>query len=148
MPVSEAFDILKLPQSSSLSEINSRFKSMLNDLQRKLASKPDQLVAEADNLYAAYRTAYMHKGGDEDNMLPLTLTGPDAMLNIFGINEVPHQSLKVQMQSAVQYKDGQLVKKESTKTESFINKDGKRETRVYENGRLIKHTIDGKNMLK
>lgn len=149
MASKEAFKILGLSRDASLNEINNAFKNKLADLERKYAEQPDRLVQEADTLYAAYRSAYLSKdGANEDLMLPLSYSGPDSMLNMFGINDVPHQSLKVQMQSQAQYRDGQLVKAESSKTESFINKDGKRETKVYENGKLVRHTIDGKNMLK
>ena len=119
------------------------------EIQSKNTDKPDKLVAEADTLYQAYRAAFLSKdGAQEEQMLPLTITGPDTMLNMFGISDLPHQSLKVQMQSQAHYRDGQLIKKESNKTESFVNKDGKRETKVFENGKLIKHTIDGKDQLK
>lgn len=145
----EGFRILGLARDASISEINHAFKNKLDDLQKKYADRPEKLIEEGDNLYAAYRAAYLSKeGATEDNILPLTLTGPDGMLNMFGIHDLPHQSMKVQMQAQAHYKDGQLVKKESTKTESYINKDGKRETKVFENGKLIQHTIDGKNMLK
>lgn len=148
MALKDAFKILGLPRTASIDEINDSFKNKLNDIQNRYADRSDKLVHEADNLYAAYRSAYLSKdGASEDQMLPLTIVGPDTMLNMFGINELPHQSLRVQMQSQAQYKDGQLVKKESNKTESFINKDGKRETKVFENGKLIRHTIDGKDML-
>lgn len=146
---SNAFKILGVNRESSIDEINQVYQTKLADIQKRYADRPDELVQKADALYNAYRTAYLSKeGASQDQMLPLTITGPDAMLNMFGINDVPHSSLKVQMQSQAHYKDGQLVKKESNKTESFINKDGKRETKVYENGKLIKHTIDDKNMLK
>lgn len=148
MPLEKALKVLGLTKDSSIEEINRAFKSKLADYQRKYADQPDKLVQEGDILYSAYRSAYEAKGGSEEEMLQLELEGPDAMLNMFGIHEVPHQSLKVQMQSQAHYKDGQLVKKESSKTESFVNSDGKREIKVYENGKLIKHTIDGKNMLK
>lgn len=149
MATKEAFKHLGLSRDASLNDINNAFKTKLADLEKKYADQPDRLVQEADVLYTAYRTAYLSKdGASEDLMLPLSYSGPDSMLNVFGIHEVPHQSLKVQMQSQAQYRDGQLVKAESSKTESFINKDGKRETKVWENGKLIKHTIDGKNMLK
>lgn len=149
MATEKAFKVLGLTPSASIEEINQAFKTKLEDLQKKNSDKPDKLVQDADSLYAAYRTAFMSKdGANEDDMLPLTITGPDALLNMFGITEVPHKSLKVQMQSQAHYKDGQLVKKASSKTESFINKDGKRETKVYENGKLVKHTIGDKNMLK
>lgn len=145
----EAFKILSLSRDASLNDINKAFKNKLADLERRYSEQPDRLVQEADVLYSAYRSAYLSKdGASEDLMLPLSYSGPDSMLNMFGINDVPHQSLKVQMQSQAQYKDGQLVKAESSKTESFINKDGKRETKSYENGKLVRHTIDGKNMLK
>lgn len=149
MSARDAFKNLGLPQSASIEEINHSFKEKLNDLQKKHVDRPDELVQKADLLYAAYRVAFLSKeGANEDDMLPLTITGPDAMLNMFGINEVPHQSLKVKMQSQAHYKDGQLLKTQSSKTETFINKDGKRETKVYENGKLIKYTIGDKNMLK
>lgn len=147
--VDKAFKILGLPRSASTDEINRVFTSKLNDVQMKNIEKPDQLIQEADQLYQAYRSAYLSKeGNSEDDILPLTITGPDSLLNMFGIDDLPQRSIKVQMQSQAQYKDGQLVKKESNKTESFINRDGKRETKVYENGKLVKHTIDGRDMLK
>lgn len=149
MATKDAFKLLGLSPSSSVEEINQSFTNKLAHLQSKYAQQPDQLVLESDRLYEAYRTAFLSKEGtSEEQILPLTITGPDAMLNFFGINDVPHQSMKMQMQSQAHYKDGQLVKKESSKTESFVNKDGKRETKVYENGKLVQHTIDGKNMLK
>lgn len=149
MGVDKAFKILGLPKSAALEEINDTYKTKLDDIQKRNANTPDKLVQEADQLYQAYRAAYMSKDGAiEDEMLPLTITGPDSLLEMFGIQDLPQRSIKVQMQSQAQYKDGQLVKKESNKTESFINKEGKRETKVYENGKLIKHTIDGKDMLK
>jgi len=149
MSTRDALKALGLSKEANVDEVNAAFQKKLSDLQKKYSDKPDKLVAEADTLYLAYRTAYRSRdGASEDQILPLTITGPDAMLNMFGIDEVPHQSLKVQMQSQAQYRDGQLVRKESSKTESFINKDGRRETKVYENGKLIKHTIDDKNMLK
>lgn len=145
----EGFRFLGLPRDASINEINHAFKTKLDELQKRYADRPDRLISEGDDLYAAYRAAYLSKdGASEDHMLPLTLTGPDGMLNMFGIHDLPHQSLKVQMQAQAHYKDGQLVKKESTKTESFVNREGKRETKVFENGKLIQHTIDGKNMLK
>lgn len=148
MSVVKAFRTLGLQQSASINEINQAFKKKLEELQNKYADRPDKMVEEGDALYGAYTTAYLSKDPEgQDKMLPLTMTGPDSLLNIFGIQEVPHQSLKVQMQSKAQYKDGQLVNKASTKTESFINKDGKRETKIYENGKLIKHTIDDKNVI-
>lgn len=149
IPVKEAFKTLGIPRTATIDEINQSFKTKLADIQSRNTDKPDRLVQEADALYAAYRSAYLSKDGSaEDQMLPLTITGPDSMLNMFGITDLPHQSLKVQMSSQTQYKDGHLVKAESNKTETFVNKDGKKETRVYENGKLIKHTIDGKDMLK
>lgn len=149
MATEKAFRILGLPRSASIDEINHTFKTKLSDLQTRHADKPDKLVAEADQLYSAYRAAFLSKeAANEDQMLPLTITGPETMLNMFGLTELPHQSLKVQMQSQAHYKDGQLVKKASNKTESFINKDGKRETKVYENGKMIKHTIDGVDQLR
>lgn len=149
MSVSKSFKALGLAQSASIDEINQAFKMKLDELQIKLKDKPDKMVHEGDALYQHYRTAYLSKDPEgEDRMLPLTMTGPDTLLNMFGISDVPHQSLKVQMQSQAHYKDGQLVKKASNKTESFINKDGKRETKVWENGKLIKHTIDDKSVLK
>lgn len=148
MSAKKAFQFLGLPQTATIEEINNTFKSKLEDIQNKYADKPDKMVSEGDALYNAYRTAYLHRDPTgEDKMLPLTMTGSDAMLNLFGINDLPHQSLKVQMQSQAQYKDGQLVKKASSKTENFINKDGKREIKVWDNGKLIKHTIDGKDQL-
>lgn len=149
MPLDEAFKQLALPRTAPTDEINQSFKTKLADLQTKYADRPDRLVQKADTLYAAYRAAFMSKeGASEEQMLPLTITGPDTMLNMFGISDLPHQSLKVQMQSQAQYRDGQLVKKESNKTESFINMEGKREVKVYENGKLVKHTVDGKDTLK
>lgn len=149
MSANKAFKSLGLSQSATIDEINEAFKTKLDELHAKYDDKPDKMVQEGDALYQAYRTAYLHKDPEgEDKMLPLTMTGSDTLLNMFGINEVPHQSLKVQMQSQASYKDGHLVKKASSRTESFINKDGKREIKVYENGKLIKHTIDDKNMLK
>lgn len=148
MNVKDAFRVLGLPRTASIDEINQSFKTKLADIQARNSSQPDRLVQEADTLYSAYQSAYMSKdGASEGQMLPVTLTGPDSMLNVFGISDLPHQSLKVQMSSETKYKDGQLVRQESNKTETFLNSEGKRETRVYENGRLIKHTIDGKNML-
>lgn len=147
--VERAFKILGLPRGASIDEITRTYKSKLEENQKKNANAPDKLVLEADQLYQAYRSAYLsHEGAIEDEMLPLTITGPDTLLEMFGIQDMPQRSIKVQMQSQAQYKDGQLVKKESNKTESFINKDGKRETKVFENGKLIRHTIDGKDMLK
>lgn len=144
----EAFRLLGLPRNATTDEINHVFKVKLSDLQRKYTDRPDKLVQEADTLYQAYRTAYMSKeGAHEDQMLPLTLVGPDSMLNIFGISDLPHQSVKVQASSQAQYKDGQLIRKESNRTETFINREGKRETKVYENDKLIKHTVDGKDVL-
>ena len=149
MATDKAFKVLGLSRSASVDEINRVFTKKLNDVQMKNIDSPDQLIQEADQLYQAYRSAYLSKDGtSEDDILPLTITGPDSLLNMFGIDDLPQRSIKVQMQSQAQYKDGQLVKKESNKTESFINRDGKRETKVYENGKLIKHTIDGKDMLK
>ena len=149
MGLKDAFKILNLSRQASIEEINQSFKTKLADIQSRNVDKPDKLVQEADQLYQAYRAAFLSKeGAQEEQMLPLTITGPDTMLNMFGISDLPHQSLNVQMSSQAQYRDGQLVKKESNKTESFINKDGKRETKVFENGKLIKHTIDGKDMLK
>lgn len=148
MATRDAFKMLGLPRSATVDDINQTFKTKLSDIQTRNADKPDKLVQEADALYAAYRSAYLSKdNASEDQMLPLTITGPDTMLNMFGISDLPHQSLKVQMSSQAQYKDGQLVKQESNKQETFVNKDGKKETRVYENGKLVKHTIDGKDML-
>lgn len=148
MSAKDAFKNLGLPQSATVDEINHSFKEKLNDLQKKNTDKPDELVQKADHLYASYRVAFLSKdGANEDDMLPLTITGPDAMLNMFGINDVPHQSLKVKMQSQAHYKDGQLMKTQSSKTECFINKDGKKETKVYENGKLVKHTIGDKDVL-
>lgn len=147
--VDKAFKLLGLPRSASIDEINRTYKSKLDDIQKKYPDQPEKMVPEADQLYQAYRTAYMSKdGASEDDVLPLTITGPDTLLEMFGIADIPQRSMKVQMQSQAQYKDGQLIKKESNKTESFINKDGKRETKVWENGKLIRHTVDGKDMLK
>lgn len=149
MQTRDAFKVLGLPKDASTDEINHAFTEKLAEIQKRNADKPDKLIQEGDALYAAYRSAYLSKeGASEEQILPLTLTGPDSMLNMFGINDVQHTSMKVQMQTQAQYKDGQLVKKESNRTESYINKDGKRETKVFENGKLIKHTVDGKNMLK
>lgn len=149
MSSKNAFKALGLSREASFDEINQAFKEKSGAIERKYADRPDRLVSEADALYTAYRTAYMSKeGANEDNLLPLTVTGPDGLLNQFGIPEVTTSNLKVQLQSQAQYKDGQLVRKESTKTESFINKDGKRETKVFENNKLIKHTIDDKDVLK
>lgn len=145
----KAFGTLGLPRSASTDEINRTFKSKLEEIQARNVDKPDVLVQEADQLYQSYRSAFLSKeGANEDDILPLTITGPDSLLNMFGIEDLPQRSIKVQMHSQAQYRDGQLVKKESNKTESFINKDGKREVKVYENGKLIKHTIDGRDMLK
>lgn len=149
MSTKEAFKMLGLLPTASIEEINQSFKTKLSRLQAKNRDKPEKLVQDADMLYGAYRSAYLSKdGASEDEMLPLTITGPETMLNMFGITDLPHTSLKVQMSSQAQYKDGQLVKQESNKQETFVNKDGKKETRVYENGKLVKHTIDGKDMLK
>lgn len=147
--VDKAFKALGLPRSASVDEINRSFKSKLEEIQTRHADKPDVLVQEADQLYQCYRSAFLSKEGtDEEDILPLTITGPDSLLNMFGIEDLPQRSIKVQMHSQAQYKDGQLVRKESNKTEAFINKDGKREVKVYENGKLVKHTIDGRDMLK
>lgn len=149
METRKAFKILELPLSASPDEINQTFSRKLAVIQAKYEDRPDTLVQEADNLYAAYRSAFLSKEGtDENQVLPLTITGPDTLLNMFGISDIPHQSLQVQMHQQAKFEDGQLVKKESNRTESFINKDGKREVKVYENGKLVKHTIGGKNMLK
>lgn len=149
MSIKDAFKALGLNTNASIDEINHAFKSKLSEIQKRHAERPESLVVEADALYSNYRTAYMSRdGANEDNILPLTITGPETLLNMFNIPDVQHQSIKVQMQSQAQYKDGKLLKNESSKTESFINKDGKREIKVYENGKLVKHTIDGKNMLK
>lgn len=147
--VDKAFKLLGLSRGASFDELNQAYKSKLEEIQRRNADAPDKLVPEADQLYQAYRTAYMSKeGADEDEMLPLTITGPDTLLEMFGIQDLPSRSMKVQMKHESQYRDGQLVKKESNRTETVINKDGKRETKVWENGKLVKHTIDGKDMLK
>lgn len=144
-----AFKLLGLSKDATFDEINQAFKEKSTAIERKYIDRPSRLVSEADTLYSAYRTAYMSKeGANEDHLLPLTVTGPDSLLNQFGIPDVTTTDLKVQLQSQAQYKDGQLVRKESSKTESFINKDGKRETKVYDNGKLIKHTIDDKDVLK
>lgn len=149
MSLRDALKILGVSRSASIDEVNRAFTEKLNELHKKYKDELDRMVTESDKLYNAYRTVYMSKdGAQEDQMLPLTLTGPDELLNAFGINDVPHQSLRVQMQSQAQYKDGKLVKKASNKTEVFVNKDGKRETKVFQDGKLIEHTIDGKNMLK
>lgn len=149
MSMRESLKLLGVSKNASIDEVNKAFQDKLNEVHRKHKDDLERLVPEADKLYNAYRTVYLSKdGAQEDQMLPLTLTGPDELLNAFGISDVPHQSLKVQMQSQAQYKDGKLVKKASNKTESFINKDGKRETKIYQDGKLIEHTIDGKNMLK
>jgi dsDNA-binding SOS-regulon protein len=146
--VEKAFKLLGLPRSASIDEINRTYKSKLDEVQKKYADQLDKLVPEADQLYAAYRSAFMSKdGANEDEMLPLTITGPDSLLEVFGIQDLPQRSMKVQLQQQAQYKDGQLIKKESNKTESYINRDGKRETKVWENGKLIRHTIDGKDVL-
>lgn len=149
MSVPKAFKLLGLSENASVDEINKKFQERLTEVQTKYIEMPDRMVQEADQLYSAYRSAYLSKeDANEDAMLPLTLEGPDTMLNMFGINDLPHQSLKVSMQSQAHYRDGKLVTKASNKNESFINKDGKRETKVYENGKLVKHTIDGKDMLQ
>lgn len=146
----EAFRALGLPRNATIDEINHVFKVKLSDLQRKHSNQPDRLVHEAENLYHAYRSAFIARDSSrEPEMLPLTLSGPDSMLNLFGLAgtaELAHQSYKLQSSSQAQYRDGQLIRKESNRTESFINRDGKRETKVYENDRLIKHTIDGKDV--
>lgn len=149
MSLKEAQKMLGVSRNATIDEVNHAFTEKLNELHKRYKKELDQLVPEADKLYEAYRVAYMAvDGAREDKMLPLTLEGSDELLNVFGINEVPHQSMRVQMQSQAQYKDGKLVKKASNKTESFINKDGKRETKVYQDGKLIEYTIDGKNMLR
>lgn len=144
----DAFKRLNLPSSASIEEINKTFKAKLDALQKKYADKPDKLVQEADALYSAYRSAYISKDGPEEGMLPLTITGPDAMLSIFGIGEVPHDAFKVRKQSQAVYRNGELVENASSQSESFINKDGKKETKVYKDGKLVKHTIGDKNQLQ
>ena len=147
--IEKAFRLLGLPRSASLDEISRTYKSSLEEIQKKYADQIDKMVPEADKLYHAYRTAYLSKeGAKEDDILPLTVTGPDSLLEMFGITDIPDRSMKIQMQSQSQYKDGQLIRNESNRTESVINKDGKREIKVFENGKLVKHTIDGKDMLK
>lgn len=149
MSLKSAFKTLGLSREASFDEINQAFKTKSSEIEKKFADRPDRLVAEADTLYTAYRIAYMSKeGADEDQLLPLTVTGSEGLLNQFGIPDVTCPNLNVQMQSQAHYKNGQLVKKESTKTESFINKDGKKETKVYENGKLIKHTIEGREVFR
>lgn len=149
MSVRKAFQKLGLPDSATTDEINASFKKKQDDIQSRYADKPDKMVAEGDALYSAYRIAYLHRDpAGEDRMMPLTMTGSEAMLNLFGVNDFPQQSLKVQTQSRAQYKDGKLIDKNSSRTENFINADGKREIKVFENNKLIKHTIDGKDMLK
>jgi hypothetical protein len=146
--VEKAFKLLGLPRSASFEELNHVYKTKLEEIQKKHAGEPDKLVHDAEKLYSAYRTAYMSKeGAVEDEMLPLTITGPDSLLEMFGIQDIPQRSVKINIQSQAQYKDGQLVRKESNMREDFINKDGKREVKVYENGVLVKHTIDGKDVL-
>lgn len=147
MSLKDALKTLGVSKDASIDDINHAFERKQADIQRKYSDQPERLVKDADVLYAAYTTVYESKGGPEDKMLALQVSGPDSMLNMFGINDVPHQSLKVQMQTQAQYKDGQLVRKESTKTEERII-DGKKEVKEYENGKLIKYTLDGKNMLK
>lgn len=149
MSVRKAFQKLGLSENAIVEDINDSFKKKLEEIQSKYADKPDKMVAEGDALYSAYRTAYLHRDPNgEDKMLPLTMTGSDAMLNLFGVTDLPHQSLKVQMQSQAQYKDGKLVNENSSKSENFINHDGKREIKVWDNNKLVKHTIDGKDVLK
>lgn len=149
MALKDALKMLGLTKDASIGEVNQSFKTRLAQIQKRYADRPEKLIEEADSLYNAYRSVYLSKeGADEDQMLPLTIEGPDTILNMFGIKDLPHQSMKIQMQSQAQYRDGQLVKQGSSKSESFVNKDGKLETKVFENGRLVKHTIDGKDMLK
>lgn len=149
MSVRRAFQKLGLPENAIIEDINDSFKKKLEEIQSKYVDKPDKMVVEGDALYSAYRIAYLHRDpAGEDKMLPLTMTGSDAMLNMFGVSDLPHQSLKVQTQSQARYKDGKLLDKNSTRTENFINKDGKREIKVYDNNKLVKHTIDGKDMLR
>lgn len=144
--VDKAFKILGLPRSASTDEINRTYKSKLEELQKKHADHLDKLVPEADELYNAYKSAFLSKeGNNEEDALPLTITGPDSLLEMFGIQDLPQHSMKVQMQQQVHYKDGQLVKKQSNRTESFLTKDGKRETKVFVDGKLVKRTIDGKD---
>lgn len=148
----EASRVLGLPRNATLDEINHVYKVKLADLQRKYSNQADKLVHEAEGLYHAYRSAYLSRdNAHESEMLPLTLSGPDSILNLFGVPtgaaELTGQSYKLHSSSQAQYRDGQLVRKESNRTESFINRDGKRETKVYENDRLIKHTIDGRDVL-
>lgn len=146
-----AHKILGVSKNCTVEELDLAYRAKLSEVQTKNFDNPEKLVQEADNLYAAYRSAYLSiHGANEDNMLPLTIEGPDSMLSAFGIKDLAdgHANIQVQMHSQAQYKDGKLIKKESNRNENFLNKDGKREIKTYENGKLVRHTIDGKDVLK
>ena len=157
----DPFELLGVTKEATVDEINAAFKRRLSETQKTYMDKPEKMVQESDQIYQAYRTVYMMKeGAKEDQMLPMQVTTPgtetNELMKMFlpimqmtdlDVSNAKNANVQIQMQQQTQYRDGQLVNKRESRTEQFVNRDGKREIKIWKDGKLIKHTIDGKSVL-